>query len=416
MDEPRSDASGFQPVRPAYAKDGPSLLWLATKTAFLTILTLGIYRFWMTTRLRRHYWAAIQVKGDPFEYSGTGLEKLLGFLIALVVLAVYLTLVNLGLAFLGLAQFDDPLALQAALNLSILASLPLIYFATYRARRYILSRTRWRGVRFGMDQAAWAYTGRALVYTVLTVITLGLFYPLQHFRLTKFKTDRTWFGSLAFHQDGTWRDLLGAWLWIYPGVLILGFGAYLLATTGTAEEPDPDALGVVVLGYLVLTLLGVRYKVWAFRYFWDHRSLGTTTFASDLRTGRVLGIQIVGFLAIGGIVILIGTAVMIAVFGVWAALAGDSLDRIAMAMSDGQMGPFAWPIFVALGFSYLVMIAAASALAQVFLTRPLLRAYTDAMTLYGAEDLAKSRQREHDEALEAGGFADALGVDVGAGV
>ena len=63
------------------------LLWLALKMDFLTILTLGIYRFWMKTRLRRWYWSAIRPGGHPLEYLGDPFEKLLGFLIAVVILA-----------------------------------------------------------------------------------------------------------------------------------------------------------------------------------------------------------------------------------------------------------------------------------------------------------------------------------------
>ena len=38
-------------VAPKYATDGPSLFWLALKTACLSVLTVGFYRFWMITRL-----------------------------------------------------------------------------------------------------------------------------------------------------------------------------------------------------------------------------------------------------------------------------------------------------------------------------------------------------------------------------
>jgi uncharacterized membrane protein YjgN (DUF898 family) len=75
------------------------LFWLAFWTGLLTVLTLGIYRFWARTRLRRYIWSAIDAGGDSFEYTGTGLEKFLGFLIALVVLAVYLGLLQVGLSF-----------------------------------------------------------------------------------------------------------------------------------------------------------------------------------------------------------------------------------------------------------------------------------------------------------------------------
>ena len=125
-----------------YAGRAAPLFGLALKTLFLTVITLGIYRFWMKARMRRYYWSAIQPGGAPLEYTGTGLEKLLGFLIAVVFLAIYLGLFNLALSFIGLSFFEGN---PFALNLSFLAAIPLIFFAQYRARRYILSRTTWRG-------------------------------------------------------------------------------------------------------------------------------------------------------------------------------------------------------------------------------------------------------------------------------
>ena len=39
--------------------------------------------------------------GDAFEYTGSGLEKFLGFLIALVILAFYLGILQVVLTFVG---------------------------------------------------------------------------------------------------------------------------------------------------------------------------------------------------------------------------------------------------------------------------------------------------------------------------
>ena len=52
---------------------------MALGQACLTILTLGLWRFWMTTRLRRYYFSSVRIMGDPFEYTGNGLEKLIGY-------------------------------------------------------------------------------------------------------------------------------------------------------------------------------------------------------------------------------------------------------------------------------------------------------------------------------------------------
>src|SRR6056297_1966200 len=76
-----------RPDRLDFDGDTGVLFWIALRTAFLTILTLGFYRFWMITRIRRYYWGAIRIDGDPLEYTGRGIEKLLGFLLALVILA-----------------------------------------------------------------------------------------------------------------------------------------------------------------------------------------------------------------------------------------------------------------------------------------------------------------------------------------
>ena len=51
----------------SYAGRGMPLFFLALKTGFLTVLTLGIYRFWARTRIRRYFWSAIRPGGVPLE-------------------------------------------------------------------------------------------------------------------------------------------------------------------------------------------------------------------------------------------------------------------------------------------------------------------------------------------------------------
>ena len=50
----------------------------------LTVLTLGIWRFWARTRLRRHVWQHLSLDGQRLEYTGTGGELFRGFLLALL--------------------------------------------------------------------------------------------------------------------------------------------------------------------------------------------------------------------------------------------------------------------------------------------------------------------------------------------
>ena len=75
----------------------------------------------------------------------------------------------------------------------------------------------------------------------------------------------------------------------------------------------------------------------------------------------------------------------------------------------------AWHVLVVAMFSYIFVIALAFVFSQIFLIRPILRRKVEGMQNFNISGLEASQQRDHDEAAEAGGFADALGVDVGAG-
>lgn len=404
-------------LRPAYETGGPSLFWLALRTSLLTVLTVGLYRFWMTASLRRHYWKAIRVNGDPMEYTGTGLEKLMGFLFALIILAVYLGVVNLLLTYVGLSYFNgNPLALQV----SIIAAMPLFFFATYRARRYIMARTRWRGIRFGMENGAWGYTVRALWYWFLTIATAGLLYPYKQFMLAKFIADRTWYGDLKFHQNGTWAGLFAYWVWIY---IVVGLMA--LSVWGAAADPGNPmtmliAWGIFLLGYFALMILIMRYEIVAFRYMWSNRTLGEATFRCDLAPGKIISVYVVGSLLVG-----VCTALTLLVVAVVAGVVGavalgisgaDLMDPSALeSMQSGNLEQ-SWPLIVSTILMYLIAFAFFVAYTQVFITRPVLQRKAESMLIEKAGTLSRARQRSHDAAAEAGGFADALGVDVGAGI
>ena len=78
--------------------------------------------------------------GDTFEYTGTGIEKLLGFLVAIVFLAVYVGILQLLLFYAGLSVMIDPetaspeelIAQTLAIYLTFLAVLPFLLYAIYR--------------------------------------------------------------------------------------------------------------------------------------------------------------------------------------------------------------------------------------------------------------------------------------------
>ena len=73
------------PVRVSFSGDRGDFRRLVTAGALLELVTVGFYRFWLTTDIRRHLWAHTAIDGDAAEYTGRGGELLIGFLIASIV-------------------------------------------------------------------------------------------------------------------------------------------------------------------------------------------------------------------------------------------------------------------------------------------------------------------------------------------
>ncbi|RKT32962.1 uncharacterized protein DUF898 [Roseovarius halotolerans] len=392
-------SEGSQIIKGHYQGQRGPLFGLAFVTALLTMLTLGIYRFWGKTRIRRYIWSSVSGDGDSFEYTGTGLEKFLGFLVAIVLLAVYLGAVQMILFFFGLTLFAEPTSPEMALAqmggfyLTFLAVVPLIFFAQYRARRYKLARSRWRGVRFGAEKGAWGYALRAMGHWLLTILTLGLMLPRQTFWLEKYKTDRSWYGDGRFVQEGRWSALYGAMKHLFIGV-----GLVLAAVVALALQ-SPVVGGVLAaVGYVWAMVGFISYRVRAFIYLTEHKVLDDgIRFEARPETRTIIGLVIVGSLVV--------SLIMGVVFAVLAALASMVVGPAMMAPGPGHIVG----LVLMMGL-YLGALLMGGALSLVWIVQPVIAHVVGAITVRGADRLADIRQRVHDSGADAEGFADALDV------
>jgi uncharacterized membrane protein YjgN (DUF898 family) len=388
-----------------------SLFGLAFRTGLLTILTLGFYRFWMKTRLRRWYWSAIRPGGLPLEYTGDPFEKLLGFLIAVVILAFYIGIVNLLLMFISFALLANNFA---AYLVSLLGVIPFWFYASYRSRRYILARTRWRGVRFALEKGAWGYAFRAIGHWLITLVTLGLLWPRMTFWLEKYRTDRTFFGSARLHQGGRWQMLYRPYLQvIIPSLAIMALigGAVFLDETMVAIDAYYGFLWLIapLAGWLGFGL--IHFQVQAARRMADTKSAAGLGLVARPRTGRVLRIYSLGY-SITSLLVLVPMVPIALIFGAaQLAIAQNTLDPNAATQVMGLPTAVAVVLGIAL---YFAVFLSWSVLRHCFVTLPLWRHYAETLTITGLDALGKISQREKDEFTEAEGFAEAL--DVGAAI
>ena len=178
---------------------------LRVKGAALVMVTLGIYRFWLATDVRRFLWANTEIAGDTLEYNGLATELLVGFLYAIAILVPLYTAV--GIVALELGAPGGTSAIVGFLLLAVLGE-----YALYRARRYRLTRTVFRGLRFNQYGSAWHYAFYALVWWGVVILTLGLAYPWAQASLQRFKMRNTSYGDLPGRFEGSgsalfWRGL-----------------------------------------------------------------------------------------------------------------------------------------------------------------------------------------------------------------
>ena len=411
-----------------------ALFGLAFRTGVLTVLTLGFYRFWMKTRLRRWYWSAIRPGGHPMEYVGDPFEKLLGFFIAVVVLTFYIGILNLLLMFASFSIFSASWVGYVA---SFAGVIPLWFYARYRARRYVLGRTRWRAVRFGMEKGAWGYAGRALWYWLLTIATLGLLWPRMTFLLEKYKTDRTFFGSARLRQGGSWTMLYrAAWPLLVglflTGLLVLSL-LWLDPVLPPAGDQDRDIwtslelligpTGVIFADWNnaerlwlflpTLTLTGyglIHYRWGSKRIMANHKSADGITFASSLKEPRVAMIYSLGIF-ISYMTLVIGMALVILLSF---ALFGPTAVETYLDVQIGGAALPNWLSFILVGLLYLFVFLMWGVLHNTFVTFPLMRHMARTTVLPTLLGLSQISQRERDAFAEAEGFAEAL--DLGAAI
>jgi len=258
---------------------------IAATNALLIICTLGVYRFWATARQRRYLWSRTQIIDDTLEWTGTGKEMFIGFLIVIAILAPFFLFI----------QFLFPALMargkiEAASGILLLFYIALIYlggFATFRALRYRLSRTFWHGIRGGSNDPGWNYGGEYLGRYALTFMTMFIMFPWATTRLWNSRWNAMSFGPLKFYAHLNAQGLKGRWALVYAApfaAMLVAFGliAALGLGAGVQEGPNPTLGGAVIavllLIYIAIPLATLHWYAKFFRNAADATRLGDLEF------------------------------------------------------------------------------------------------------------------------------------------
>ena len=390
---------------------------LLVRGALLLMVTLGIYRFWLANDVRRYLWANTEVAGETLEYSGTPLELLLGFLVAVAILIpVY---VGFFLAALDLGPIGQMSGLIAFLALGVLGQ-----YAVYRARRYRLTRTIYRGLRFHQDGSAWVYALRASLWWIASGLTLGLAYPFQIASLERFKMRHTFYGDLAGRFDGAgWRLFLrGLPMWIaVVAPIAVTVGAFIevvdwqaLADAAAAggddvmskiEGSNPALADVVVfailMGSAAVTFAAVLYPAFQalmLRWWSSGLRFGDIEMRSTLRTAQVYGAYM-RFLGYAILFCIIAVIVAVVVLFPVGALVGDK------SSPGGEIAATA----ILLG-GYVIAALAFSTIYRATVLLSLWQLGMGSLHLSGLSALAQVKASGRASSAVGEGLADALNM------
>jgi uncharacterized membrane protein YjgN (DUF898 family) len=337
------------PMPVAFSGKRSEFFHLVRRGAGLEFVTLGFYRFWLLTDMRRHLWANTLVDGDAAEYTGRGRELLIGFLIALAILVP----IYLGYFLIGLE----------AERFQAFASIPLIaffymfgQFAIYRARRYRLTRTVWRGVRFWMKGSGWIYALQASLRGVLTALTLGLALPWRTAALELYKMRHPLHGTCRVLEGRGWEFFKrGWWLWL---------------------------LAPLYLSPLAPFLYGA-FKAVEWRWWLSGIRFGGVRLESTMRRSELIGLywKVIGWIVVLGLV-----------FSVYLGLSA----LLVASMSGAPFAEFfksqdfmkSIPLLVLAGLGYLAFALAMNIVIRVYLVRDLWVRVLGSVNISGIEAAA----------------------------
>lgn len=300
--EPALAFSAAPPAPPPF--EGPLVTWrridgligLSLVNFLLNVVTIGFYQFWAKADVRRRIWASVRVAGEPLSYSGTGRELLTGFLLAFAV--VILPGVLLPIAVFALFGNDASGLVQAILY-GVLTF--LFGVAVWRAQRYRLNRTAWRGIGFDLEGSALRYGWTSFWTLLLVPLTLGLVIPWRSVRLQSILINGMRFGNAKFAFDGSSRPLYLRFLvlWLATIALVL---IGLAALGGIAVQRISPTPGGLLTGILLLlgvifaySLMSSWYRSFQFNYFASRTTLGHARFKGTMTGGGLFWLTLTNY-------------------------------------------------------------------------------------------------------------------------
>jgi len=178
----------------SFSGKGSTYFGIAIVNLLLTVLTLGLYYPWAKAREMQFLYGATEFDSSRFEFHGTGKEMFKGFIKAILIFTLIYGGLIAGFVFQQIA---------AGLIWFYIGLIFIIPLAIHGSYKYRMSRTSWRGIRFG-------YRGNRNEFMVLffkemffTLISLGIYGAWMAINLRTYVLSNIRFGNASFNYKGS---------------------------------------------------------------------------------------------------------------------------------------------------------------------------------------------------------------------
>lgn len=158
----------------------------------LTMVTLGFYYPWAKEKKLKFLYGETTLDNSPFEFHGTGKEMFKGFITAM---GLFIALAAITGVLMSVYKPAGIIFLYAAL----FCIMPIAIHGTYK---YRMSRTSWRGIRFGYRGDRKELIVNFLKWAGLTVITFGIYGSWFTINLRKYIVKNIRLGSIEMDYEG----------------------------------------------------------------------------------------------------------------------------------------------------------------------------------------------------------------------
>ncbi len=402
----------------AAAKERLTLAWQHPRGLFglsivnmaLRLVTLGIYHFWAKTEVRKRIWSGVRINDEPLTYTGRGLELFLGFLI---VFAVVILPISLGFVALALIFGPQHPILNVAAIILYVGFAYLYGIAIYRAHRYRLARTRWRGIRGALEGSPARYAWTHFWTLLLIPLTLGWIIPWRTTKLQSLITNNMRFGDRPLRFDATYRPLLLPFAVLWFGVIFIyvGLGSslvgYFAAKYQRAQEAGQlyrpsqyDSLIVIIAilaAIFLYALISAWYQARTINHFARHTHFEQASFDGRATASGLIWLSITNLLILLSGAILLGAVVL--------AIAAPFIDLQNMRAPEGvavtQVLSAAVPLALIIGFTLFTPIVQARTAGYI----------VRRLSISGTAPIAEIAQSAGADVKYGEGLAEAFDVD-----